>query len=55
MGLYNFDIAFGDTIVSGAKVEEAWMRGKERLKGQPINWEKVVDRSYFDKSASVKK
>jgi len=54
MGLYNFEIAFGDTIVSGAKVEEAWMRSKERLKGDPINWNTVVDRSYFDKSASAK-
>ncbi len=55
MGLYNFEVAFGDTIVSGAKVEEAWMRGKERLKGNPINWDAVVDRTYFDKSLSVKK
>jgi NitT/TauT family transport system substrate-binding protein len=54
MGLYNFEIAFGDTIVSGAKVEEAWMRGKQRLRGDPINWDTVVDRSYFDKSAAAK-
>lgn len=53
MGLYNFKIGFADTIVSGAKVEEAWMRSKERLKGNSINWDNVVDRSYFDKSASV--
>jgi NitT/TauT family transport system substrate-binding protein len=55
MGLYTFKMDFADTIVSGAKVEEAWMRSKERLKGNPINWNNVVDRSYFDKSASVKK
>ena len=46
VGLYNFEVALGDTIVSGAKVEEAWMRGKARLKGNPINSDTVVDRSY---------
>ncbi len=55
MGLYNFKMDFADTIVSGAKVEEVWMRGKERLRGGPIDWEKVVDRSYFDKSVAVRK
>jgi NitT/TauT family transport system substrate-binding protein len=53
--LYKFKMEFADTIVSGGKVEEAWMRSKERLKGKPINWDTLVDRTYLDKSASVTK
>ena len=55
MDLYKFKIDFADTIVSGAKTEEAWLRRKDRLKGAAIDWEKVVDRSYFDRLATVKK
>jgi hypothetical protein len=41
-------------MVDGAKVEEAWMRGKNRLKGEPINWQKTIDRSYFDAAMKIK-
>jgi hypothetical protein len=40
--------------MEGAKTEEAWMRGKERLRGAPIDWTKVIDRSYFDKATAMK-
>lgn len=55
LGLYKFNLDFADNVVTGAKTEEAWMRGKERLKGNPIDWTKVVDRSYFDKAMAMKK
>jgi NitT/TauT family transport system substrate-binding protein len=54
LGLYDFKVDFSNRIVSGAKVEEAWMRQKERLKGNPIDWAKVADRTYYDQTMSMK-
>jgi NitT/TauT family transport system substrate-binding protein len=54
LGLYNFKLDLADTMVQGARTEEAWMRGKERLKGAPIDWNVVVDRSYFDRAMVMK-
>jgi NitT/TauT family transport system substrate-binding protein len=55
LGLYKFKIDLEDTMVSGSKVEEAWLRSKERLKGNPIDWTRLVDRSYFDKAMASKR
>jgi NitT/TauT family transport system substrate-binding protein len=55
LGLYKFKLDLEDTMVSGSKVEEAWLRSKERLKGNPIDWAKIVDRSYFDKAMAMKR
>jgi hypothetical protein len=30
------------------------MRSRERLKGNPIDWTKIVDRSYFDRAMAMK-
>ena len=55
IGLYKFKLDIADQrMVDGAKVEEAWMRGKNRLKGEPINWQKTIDRSYFDAAMKIK-
>ncbi len=54
LSLYKFKMDFIPEIVDGGKVEEAWMRGRERLKGNPIDWNKIVDRSYFDRAMAMK-
>jgi len=30
------------------------MRSKERLKGEPIDWSKMIDRSYFDRAIAMR-
>jgi NitT/TauT family transport system substrate-binding protein len=54
LSLYTFKLDLADSVVEGAKTEEAWMRNKERLKGGPIDWTKVVDRSYFDRAMAMR-
>jgi NitT/TauT family transport system substrate-binding protein len=54
LGLYRFKMDLTENVVTGAKTEEAWMRSKKRLKGNPIDWNKVVDRSYFDRAIATK-
>jgi NitT/TauT family transport system substrate-binding protein len=54
LSLYQFKLDLADKVMEGAKTEEAWMRGKERLRGAPIDWTKVIDRSYFDKAMAMK-
>jgi NitT/TauT family transport system substrate-binding protein len=55
LGLYQFKMTLDDKVVTGAKVEEDWMRNKQRLRGNPIDWTKVVDRSYFERSMTTRK
>jgi NitT/TauT family transport system substrate-binding protein len=55
IGLYQFKMTLVENVVTGAKVEEAWMRKKERLRGSPIDWSKVVDRSYLDRAMTTRK
>jgi ABC-type nitrate/sulfonate/bicarbonate transport system substrate-binding protein len=54
LGLYQFRMSLTDAVAEGAKVEEAWLRSKDRLKGNPIDWTKVIDRTYFDKAMAAK-
>ena len=55
LGLYQFKLDLAtDVVTEGAKTEEAWLRSKERLKGNPIDWTKVIDRSYFEKATAAK-
>jgi NitT/TauT family transport system substrate-binding protein len=53
LGLYSFKLSIADSMIEGARTEEAWMRGKERLKGSSIDWSRVVDRTYFDRAMSM--
>jgi hypothetical protein len=53
VGLYTFKVDLAESMVAGARTEEAWMRGKERLRGSPIDWNVVVDRSYFDRAMAM--
>lgn len=55
LGPYEFKLDLADNVVTASKTEEAWMRSKEQLKGNPIDWTKVVDRSYFDRAMATKK
>jgi NitT/TauT family transport system substrate-binding protein len=54
LSLYQFRMSLTDAVAEGAKVEEAWLRSKDRLKGNPIDWTKVIDRTYFDKAMAAK-
>ena len=54
LGLYQFRMSLTDAVAEGAKVEEAWLRSKDRLKGNPIDWTKVINRTYFDKAMAAK-
>lgn len=54
INLYKFSLAITPQIASAASAEEAWMRSKERLKGQPIDWNTTIDRQYFDRAMALK-
>jgi NitT/TauT family transport system substrate-binding protein len=54
LSLYNFKLDIAESMVAGAKTEETWMRGKERLKGSPLDWSTLVERNYFDRAISTK-
>ena len=53
-GLYKFDLNLTPETRTAAEAEEAWMRGKDRLKGQPIDWSKVINREYLDRAMAIK-
>jgi NitT/TauT family transport system substrate-binding protein len=55
LSLYEFKMTLTNRVVTGAKTEEAWMRSKDRLKGNPIDWTKVIDRTYFDQAMAMSK
>jgi NitT/TauT family transport system substrate-binding protein len=54
IGLYKFSLGLPGEVTEAAKTEEAWMRSKERLKGQPIDWSKAIDRRYLDRAMAFK-
>ena len=53
INLYQFSLLIASNIQSAAKTEEAWMRSKQRLKGDPIDWSKTIDRSYLDRALTM--
>lgn len=54
IGLYKFSLGIAPEMESAVKTEEAWMRSKNRLKGDPIDWSKTIDRSYLDRAMALK-
>ncbi len=54
INLYKFSMTITEDMVNAAKTEEAWMRSKARLKGEPIDWSKTVDRRAFDRAMAMK-
>jgi NitT/TauT family transport system substrate-binding protein len=53
IGLYRFALGIAPDTAVAARTEEAWMRSKERLKGDPIDWSKTIDRSYLDRALAM--
>jgi NitT/TauT family transport system substrate-binding protein len=53
INLYRFSLGIAPNMESAAKTEEAWMRSKQRLKGDPIDWSKTIDRSYLDRALTM--
>jgi ABC-type nitrate/sulfonate/bicarbonate transport system substrate-binding protein len=53
IGLYQFALGMVPDMAAAARTEEAWMRSKERLKGDPIDWNKTIDRSYLDRALAM--
>jgi NitT/TauT family transport system substrate-binding protein len=53
INLYAFSLGIAPNMEAAARAEEAWMRSKERLKGEPIDWGKTIDRSYLDRAMAM--
>ena len=53
ISIYKFSMTITEDMINAAKTEEAWMRSKERLKGEPIDWSKTVDRRFFDRAMAM--
>ena len=53
LGLYKFSLGQSPEMETAAKTEEAWLRGKERLKGDPIDWSKTIDLQYLDRAMAM--
>jgi NitT/TauT family transport system substrate-binding protein len=51
--LYRFSLGFAPETQGAVKTEEAWMRSKERLKGEPIDWSKTIDLHYLDRALAM--
>ena len=54
IGLYKFSLGLTPDTITAAKAEEVWMRSKERLKGNPIDWSKTIDRQFLDRAMAKK-
>jgi NitT/TauT family transport system substrate-binding protein len=54
LGLYKFSLGQSPDMEAAAKTEEAWLRGKERLKGDPIDWNKTIDLQYLHRAIGAK-
>ena len=53
INLYRFSLGMTPETEAAAKAEEAWMRSKERLKGEPIDWSKTIDRSFLERAMTM--
>jgi ABC-type nitrate/sulfonate/bicarbonate transport system substrate-binding protein len=54
LGLYKFSLGQSPDMEAAAKTEEAWLRAKERLKGDPIDWSKTIDLQYLNRAMAMK-
>lgn len=54
LGLYKFSLGQSPDMEGAARTEEAWLRGKERLKGDPIDWSKTIDLQYLNRAMTMK-
>jgi NitT/TauT family transport system substrate-binding protein len=53
INLYQYSLGIAPEMETAAKTEEAWMRSKERLKGEPIDWSKTIERRYLDRALAM--
>jgi NitT/TauT family transport system substrate-binding protein len=53
INLYQYSLGIAPEMEAAAKTEEAWMRSKERLRGEPIDWSKTIDRRYLDRALAM--
>jgi ABC-type nitrate/sulfonate/bicarbonate transport system substrate-binding protein len=54
INLYKFSLGIAPDLEGAVKAEEAWMRSKNRVKGDPVDWGKTIDRSYLDRAMAMK-
>jgi ABC-type nitrate/sulfonate/bicarbonate transport system substrate-binding protein len=54
ISLYQFSLGIVPNTEIAAKTQETWMRSKERLKGDPIDWSKTIDRSCLDRAIAMR-
>jgi len=54
INLYQYSLGIAPETESAVKTEEAWMRSMNRLKGDPIEWSKTIDRGYLDRAMAMK-
>lgn len=52
--LYNFSLGMAPGLRRALKEEEAWMRSGNRVKGEPVDWTKTINRSFLDKALAMK-
>lgn len=51
---YKYGLTVTDEMRKAAREEEAWMRSKGRIKGDPIDWSKTIDPKFFEKAIAMK-
>lgn len=54
IGLYKFSLGIAPGLEKAVKNEEAWMRSVNRVKGDPVDWAKTINRSFLDKALAMK-
>jgi ABC-type nitrate/sulfonate/bicarbonate transport system substrate-binding protein len=54
LSLYKFALDQSPDMEAASKTEEAWLRTKERLKGDPIDWSKTIDLQYLNRAMALK-
>jgi NitT/TauT family transport system substrate-binding protein len=55
MDQYKYGLTLTEEMRKAAKAEEAWMRGKGRIKtADPIDWDKTIDPKFYEKAKTLK-
>lgn len=52
--LYNFSVGIPPGLADALKAEETWMRTSNRVKGDPVDWAKTINRSFLDRALVMK-
>ena len=54
INLYKDSLEAATDAKPAAIAEEQWMRSKDRLKGQPIDWDQTINRTLLDRAMTMK-